>query len=419
MDETSRQCDDDLKALRAHPAGNARRTLLRGLAALPLATLRMGAYAAPAAGSKFLLVFLRGGLDTASVLVPVSSDFYYRVRPDIAIARPGTRPDAALPLEADWGLHPALGEALMPLYQRRELAFVAFAGTEDVSRSHFETQDSIELGQPLEGTRDFGSGFLNRLVAALGGAGGGCTPIAFTDQLPLVMRGSQPIGNVALQSVGKTALDPRQRDLIAAMYAPTRFSVPVGEGFAVREEIMKDLADEMDSASRGATTSKGFERDAQRMGKLMSEKFNLGFIDVGGWDTHVGQGGAKGYLATHLEELGRGLGAFVAALGPAWHDTTVVVMSEFGRTMRQNGNHGTDHGHGTAYLVLGGGIRGGRVAGEQRAITEAALFQNRDLPVLNEYRAVLGGLFARQFGLSGRDLEKVFPGARPRDLQLA
>jgi uncharacterized protein (DUF1501 family) len=202
------------------------------------------------------------------------------------------------------------------------------------------------------------------------------------------------------------------------MYAPTRFSVPVGEGFAVREEIMKDLADEMDSASRGATTTKGFERDAQRMGKLMSENFNLGFIDVGGWDTHVGQGAGKGYLATRLEELGRGLAAFAAAMGPAWRDTTVVVMSEFGRTMRQNGNHGTDHGHGTAYLLLGGNIRGGRVAGEQREITEAGLFQNRDLPVLNEYRGVLGGLFARQYGLSSRDLEMVFPGARPRDLQL-
>jgi len=399
-----------------------RRTVLSGLAALPLATIGFGAWAAPAAGSKFLLVFLRGGLDTASVLVPVASEFYYRVRPDIAIARPGSQPDSALALEASWGLHPALGDTLLPFYQRKELAFVAFAGTEDVSRSHFETQDSMELGQPLAGTRDFGSGFLNRLVETLGGTAGGraggFSPIAFTDQLPLVMRGSQHIGNVALQSVGKTVIDARQRDLIAAMYAPTRFSVPVGEGFAVREEIMKDLADEMDSASRGAITTKGFERDAQRMGKLMNEKFDLGFIDVGGWDTHVGQGAAKGYLATRLAELGKGLAAFAVTMGPAWRDTTVVVMSEFGRTLRQNGNHGTDHGHGTAYVVLGGAVRGGRVAGEQQAITEANLFQNRDLPVLNEYRGVLGALFARQYGLSARDLERVFPGARPRELQL-
>ncbi len=399
-----------------------RRTVLRKLAALPLASLALRAWSAPAAGSKFLLVFLRGGLDTASVLVPVSSDFYYRVRPDIAIARPGSQPDAALPLEAGWGLHPALGETLLPLYQRKELAFVAFAGTEDVSRSHFETQDSIELGQPLSGARDFASGFLNRLVEALGGTAvagrGGINPIAFTDHLPLVMRGSQLIGNVALHSVGKAAIDPRQRDLIAAMYAPTRFSVPVGEGFAVREEIMKDLADEMDSASRGAITTKGFEGDAHRMGKLMSEKFDIGFIDVGGWDTHVGQGAAKGYLATRLVELGRGLAAFATAMGPAWPSTTVVAMSEFGRTLRQNGNRGTDHGHGTAYLVMGGAVRGGRVAGEQRDITEAGLFQNRDLPVLNEYRGVLGALFARQYGLRPPAIERIFPGARSQELQL-
>jgi len=391
-----------------------RRRLIGGLAALPLACLRMQAIAAPAGGSKFLLVFLRGGLDTASVLVPVGSEFYYRARPTIAIARPGSQPDAALPLDAYWGLHPAFKDTLLPMYERKELAIVAFAGTDDLSRSHFETQDSIELGQPLTGTRDYGSGFLNRLAAVVAGA----RPISFTDQLPLSMRGTRQIGNVALQSVARPAIDARQRDLIAAMYAPTRFSVPVGEGFAVREEIMRDLADEMDTASRGAITTKGFERDAQRMGKLMNESFDLGFIDIGGWDTHVGQGAGKGYLANRLEELGRGLAAFATAIGPRWKDTTVVVLSEFGRTMRENGNHGTDHGHATAYLVFGGAVRGGRVAGEQREISEASLFQNRDLPVLNEYRSVLGGVFARQFGLSSSDLQRIFPGAAARDLQL-
>jgi uncharacterized protein (DUF1501 family) len=390
-----------------------RRAALCTLAAVPLLSTRLQAIAAPAAGSKLLVVFLRGGLDTASVLVPVASDFYYRVRPSIAIARPGAS-NGALALDASWGLHPVLRETLLPLYEKRQLAFVAFAGTDDTSRSHFETQDSIELGQPLGGARDFASGFLNRLAGVLAGV----NPISFTEQLPLAMQGRVQVGNVALQSVGKPALDGRQRDLIAAMYAPTRFSVPVGEGFAVREEIMRDLADEMETAGRGAITTKGFERDARRMGKLLRESFDLGFVDVGGWDTHVGQGAATGTLANRLEELGRGLSAFADEMGSRWRDTTVVVLSEFGRTMRENGNHGTDHGHGTAYLVLGGSLRGGRVAGEQRDIAEATLFQNRDLPVLNEYRAVLGGLFARQYGLGGRELEQVFPAARPRDLQL-
>jgi uncharacterized protein (DUF1501 family) len=391
-----------------------RRTVLKGLAALPLTTLRMQAFAAPASGAKFLLVFLRGGLDTNSLLVPTGSDFYYQARPSIAIARPGSGDDAAIALDSDWGLHPVLRDTLLPLYQNKQLAFVAFAGTEDTSRSHFETQDSIELGQPLNGPHDFASGFLNRLAALVSGV----NPIAFTDQLPLSMRGDFHIGNAALQSVAKPAIDARQRDLIAGMYAPTRFSVPVGEGFAVREEIMKDLADEMDTSGRGAMNAKGFERDAQRMGKLMSDSFDLGFIDVGGWDTHVGQGAAKGYLANRLDELGRGLSAFSTAMGPHWNNTTVVVMSEFGRTMRENGNHGTDHGHGTAYMVMGGAVRGGRVAGSQERIDQAGLFQNRDLPVLNEYRAVLGGVFTRVFALGPSDIDRVFPTVKARDLQL-
>ncbi len=391
-----------------------RRQALRIFAALPLVTGRLQVFAAPASGCKFLLVFLRGGLDTASVVVPVGSEFYYRVRPNIAIAPPGSQPDAALALDGYWGLHPTMRETLMPLYEQKQAAFVVFAGTDDLSRSHFETQDSIELGQGLGGGRDFGSGFLNRLAATVGSI----NAISFTEQLPLCMRGEYRIGNIALQTVTKSALDSRQRDLIARMYASTRFSVPVGEGFAVREEIVRDLADEMDTAGRGAASAKGFERDAQRVGKLMSESFDLGFIDVGGWDTHVGQGAAKGYLANRLDELGRGLAAFATAMGSRWRDTTVVVLSEFGRTIRENGNRGTDHGHGTTYLVLGGSVRGGRIAGEQQQITEAGLFQNRDLAVLNEYRGVLGGLFARLYGLRQDQLDRVFPGANARDLQL-
>jgi uncharacterized protein (DUF1501 family) len=148
----------------------------------------------------------------------------------------------------------------------------------------------------------------------------------------------------------------------------------------------------------------------------MSEQFDLAFLDVGGWDTHVGQGAATGYLATHLEELGRGLSAFADEMGPRWNNTVVVVISEFGRTFRENGNRGTDHGHGTTYLVLGGAVRGGRLAGEAQRLEESTLHQGRDLPVLNEYRAVLGGLFRRMYGMSAADLAEIFPEAKSRDI---
>jgi uncharacterized protein (DUF1501 family) len=151
----------------------------------------------------------------------------------------------------------------------------------------------------------------------------------------------------------------------------------------------------------------------------MNSRYNLGFVDIGGWDTHVDQGAAAGYLANRLAELGRGLAAFAQASGPTWQDTVVVVISEFGRTFRENGDRGTDHGHGSVYWVLGGGINGGRLVGGQVKVEPATLFQNRDYPVINEYRALLGGLFARLYGLRGDRLQKVFPGVKPRELGLA
>jgi len=392
-----------------------RRQLLRLGAAVPLVCRSSLLWAAPqAGGTRFLLVFLRGGLDTQHLLVPIGSDFYYRARPNIAIARPGQNDQSAIALDSYWGLHPVLKENLYKLYQGKQLALVPFAGTDDESRSHFETQDSIELGQPLNASHDFQSGFMNRLAQKLTGT----EPIAFTDQVPLSMRGSRQIANFALRAVGKPAVDARQSALIAGMYANTKLAAAVNDGFGVREEVMKKLADEMNESSRGALAPKGFELEARRIGHLMSEQFDLGFLDVGGWDTHVGQGAAAGYLATHLEELGRGLSAFADEMGPRWNNTVVVVISEFGRTFRENGNRGTDHGHGTTYLVLGGAVRGGRLAGEQQRIEESTLHQGRDLPVLNEYRAVLGGLFRRMYGMSASEIAAIFPDARARDIGL-
>jgi len=193
----------------------------------------------------------------------------------------------------------------------------------------------------------------------------------------------------------------------------------VAEGFEVRDDVYKSISEEMIAASRGAVSPKGYELSARRIGRLMREQFNLGFVDVGGWDTHVNQGGATGYLADRLAELGRGLAGFADEIGPAaWHDTAVVVISEFGRTFRENGDKGTDHGHGSVYWVMGGGINGGRLAGEQIRVEQANLFQNRDYPVLTDYRVLLGGLLRRMYGLDAVQLEKVFPKTQPKDLSI-
>jgi uncharacterized protein (DUF1501 family) len=401
------------------PLSLPRRFLLRSLGAaalLPLGAARAQLAAAPAGGTKFLFVFLRGGLDMASVLVPVHSDFYYRVRPNIAIARPGSDPACAIALDGDWGLHPALRETVLPLWERRQAAFVAYTGPADRSRSHFETQDSIELGQaPGASVRDYQSGFLGRLAAEVGGA----RPIAFTSQLPLAMRGRQRIASIALAGAVHTGIDARQRRLLERMYAGTELAPDVEEGLELRAGVAQDLMGEAEDPSRGALPAHALEAPSRRMAVLMRERFDIAFVDVGGWDTHVGQGGAQGQLATHLAGLGRGLAAFAEAMGERWRDTVVVVASEFGRTVRENGNRGTDHGHGTAYLVLGGAIRGGRVAGEQRALTRESLFEDRDQPVLQDGRDVLAGLLQRVYGLSPPAIDRIFPRAQPMDFRLA
>ena len=210
----------------------------------------------------------------------------------------------------------------------------------------------------------------------------------------------------------------RRAAIMAEMYRGHPLNVYVQEGLEMRAEIAKDIAEEMLQASRGAIPPKGFEAEAQRMAHLMQDKFNIGFVDVGGWDTHVNEGGAEGQLANKMTGLGNGLAVFAKTMGPLWQKTVVLVISEFGRAFRENGNRGTDHGHGTVYWVLGGGIKGNRVVGEQVRIDPKNLFENRDYPVLNNYRSLMGGLFQAQFGLSASHLQTVFPDAKPVQLGL-
>ncbi|MEV8522237.1 DUF1501 domain-containing protein [Dyella marensis] len=397
---------------------NRRQFLLAAAAAAtaPLFTYSGRLFAAPASTPRLLLVFLRGGYDCNNLLVPCGSDFYYESRPTIAIARPDpANANSAIALDGQWGLNPVLRDSLYPLWQRKQLAFVPFAGTDDMSRSHFETQDNIESGEASGQRKDYRSGFLARLSGSLANV----PSIAFTDALPLSFQGGgKDIPNISLRGVAKPAFDERQSGILADMYKGTRLAAAATDGLELRQKVSKDLQDEMMKANRGAPNAKNFAAETQRIATMMRDQYRLGFVDVGGWDTHVNQGGANGALANNLSNLGQGLAAYADALGDEWNNTVVVVVSEFGRTFRENGNKGTDHGHGTVYWVLGGRVRGGRIAGVQVAVNAQNLLQDRDYPVLNNYRDVLGGLFARTWGLSQSQLQAVFPGAKPQDLQL-
>lgn len=396
-----------------------RRHFLRlgaALPALPALTTAGRLFAAPAAAPRFLLVFLRGGYDCANMLVPYSSDFYYASRPNIAVPRPDPKSDAGtLALDGDWALAPVLRDSIGEMYRNKQVAFVPFAGTDDLSRSHFETQDNIERGQPEQTHGDFGSGFMARLSGMLGGK---APPIAFTDALPLTFHGGNDIPNISLKYVGKPAFDDRQAAILTSMYQGNRLQPAVNDGLELRAHVAKEFETEMKEANRGAVSAKGFAIEAQRIAKLMRDQYRLGFVDVGGWDTHVYEGGAQGQLANNLANLGDGLKAFAQELGPEWKNTVVVVVSEFGRTFRENGNRGTDHGHGSVYWVLGGAVDGGRIVGEQVKVQPSTLLQNRDYPVLNNYRSLLGGLYLRLWGLSSGQLAQVFPGAKAAELRL-
>ena len=236
-------------------------------------------FAAPAGMPRFLLVFLRGGYDCNNLLIPYSSDFYYESRPTLAIAKPDPQnTNSAIGLDSEWGLNPILRDSVYPLWQKKQVAFVPFAGTDDMSRSHFETQDNIESGEPTGQRTDYRSGFLARLSGSLANV----PSIAFTDALPLSFQGgSKDIPNISLRGVAKPAFDERQSAILAGMYKGTSLAAAATDGLELRQKVSKDLEDEMMKANRGAATAKNFAAETQRIATMMRDQYRVGFVDVG------------------------------------------------------------------------------------------------------------------------------------------
>lgn len=398
---------------------NRRQFLLHGGIAAAGLALPWKVWATPSnsqvAGSRLLVVLLRGGYDSASLLVPHGFPFYYASRTNIAIARPDPgNPGSALDIGQGYGLHPA-ASSLYDLFHAKQAVLVPFCGSQDLSRSHFQAQDVMELGQSPKdkGGLDYNSGFLNRLVGVLQIKNSKMSGMSFTNNLTPVFKGNIEIPNINLQGQVRTVTDDRQTRMLQALYQDNALEDYIKEGIQTRQQVSAVLDMEMQNASRGAAKANGFAKQARSIAALMRDNpaYAIGFVDVGGWDTHVNQGGATGALATNLGNLGNGLSGFADELGrDAWRNTVVVVMSEFGRTFHENGNRGTDHGHGSTMWILGGGISGGKLLGEQIDLNEKTLFQNRDLPVLNDYRSVLSRVLQRLYGLNAAQLDKIFPG---------
>lgn len=396
-----------------------RRTLLSG-AATGLATVAFGrgAWAAgtpEAAEGRLVVVMLRGAVDGLSVVVPHSEPAYRASRPSIAIAPPdASASGASLDLDGRFGLHPALSP-LMPYWQDGTLGFVHASGSHDPTRSHFDAQDYLETGTP--GVKSTPDGWINRLLGALPGSRSPTEAISMGPALPRAMLGPNPVTNLpsGTQAVRAGALE-RSSELASAFDRIYADDDPIARAYrdarTGRREMMSALARDMEDADRGAQPASAFRAEVERLEYLFRTRpeLRIAFIPVGGWDTHIGQGGSSGVLATRLRQLGDGLATLARRLGPSLSRTSIVVVSEFGRTVRENGTAGTDHGHGNVIWLLGGPIAGGRVHGRWPGLEPEALHEGRDLAVTTDFRTVLSTVLARQMRLTPAQLSTVFPG---------
>lgn len=394
-----------------------RRDFLRLSAGTALLPLSGEAWAAAAVGGpqRLIVIFLRGAVDGLNIVVPCAEPAYYAARPTIAIGRPRTN-EGALPLDGCFGLHPALA-GLLPLWNDKQLAFIHAAGSPDPTRSHFDAQLYIENGTPgRSGTAD---GWMNRLLAALPAPHGPTEAVSVGPTLPQILKGKMPVANLALGPEAARAMpidQPAVSSVFDRLYARNdAIGEAYRQGRAARTELVGDLGKEMQRADNGAPPPNSFPATAGWLAHLMAQDphIRLAFASLGGWDTHVNQGNQKGQLAYHLKPLGDGLATLASGLGRNWDDTVVVVLSEFGRTVHQNGSAGTDHGHGNVIWVLGGGVRGGHVYGDWPGLATAQLYQGRDLAVTTDYRTVLAAILERHLRLDDNRLTRIFPDLPP------
>lgn len=361
--------------------------------------------------NKLVVIFLRGAADGLSLVVPYSDPRYYSVRPKIAIPKPG-QANGSLALNSDFALHPSLAP-LMPLWQNKSLSFVINSGSPDPTRSHFDAQDYMESGIP--GNKVVSTGWMNRLLGQLPNNNSpvrainvGTTtprilegPVAVATYAPSTRKRKAPMDNVAVARAFESIYGERQDELGKAFH----------EGMEAKATISAKLDSEMTAADQGALPANKFAGFGKQLGKLIHEepKVQVAFVDLGGFDTHVNQGSSQGQLANHLNVLGSGLSELATALGPSYNKTTVIVMSEFGRTVKENGNGGTDHGHGNVMWLMGGRVKGGVIHGHFDGLADRALYEGRDMPVHTDFREVLGSVVGEHMQLSSAQLAQVFP----------
>ncbi|HEX4141744.1 MAG TPA: DUF1501 domain-containing protein [Candidatus Methylacidiphilales bacterium] len=390
--------------------------------------LRQTAFAADLGSQRddkiLICIFQRGAVDGLSMVVPYGDPHYYQNRPDISLPAPAQAAgaDGVLDLDGYFGFNPALAP-LLPIFKQGQLAAIQACGSPNSSRSHFESQDLMESGvDEGNGVRD---GWLNRLL--------GCCPedaakhsafraVSTTAITPRSLQGEQD--SLAIRDLDTFGLAGDNSVMLPgpsgtangfeSMYASAVDTVLHGtarESFDALGMLDKIRSGKYVPANGAAYPQTPFGKNLRQIAQLI--KANVGvqvaFAEVDGWDTHANQGNAKGVLSTRLGQFGQSLAALHQDLGDRMSDVVVVTMSEFGRTVHENGNRGTDHGHGTCFFAMGGPIKGGKVYGDWPTLAPDKLFQNRDLAVTTDFREVFGEIVSRHFGVPMADMPALFP----------
>ena len=392
-----------------------------GTAAMPNFLVRsILAQAAPAKSQRLVVIFQRGAVDGLNVVVPYREKNYYSMRPSIGIPQ-----NQVVDLDGFFGLHPSLA-AFKPLYDAGNLAVVHACGSPDMSRSHFDAQDYMESGTP--GVKNTEDGWLNRALQAedmLHRCAGTCEAhsafraLALGPDVPRTLAGKIPaiaFSNMNTFTVGARGPQPGPAaSAFEAMYAGSGdhiFHAAGDETFEAVKMLKAANPAQYQPAANVQYPTSEFGNSMKQIAQLL--KANLGveaaFTDVSGWDTHQNQGGVNGQLSNRLTDFSNSIAAFWRDMGDDAGDITLVTMSEFGRTARENGTGGTDHGHANAMFILGGQVKGGKVYGKWPGLDNDQLNEGRDLALTTDYRQVLGEVVTHTLG--AENLEVVFPGAQ-------
>ena len=385
-----------------------------GVGAIP-AWLSRSVYAAnenPQRRKILVAIFQRFAVDGLNMVVPFGEQRYYQLRPSIAIPKPDGTPQSALDLDGFFGLHPSLAP-LKPMFDAQHLAIVEAVGSPDPTRSHFDAQDYMESGTP--GFKGTGDGWMNRALPKPTGPVSPVRAVSLGSSLPRTLRGRNDA--VAVNNLNDFQVrDPQGAATFESMYESTLDTMLHGTGKETFSAVkmMQSIQKQPYTPANSAKYPNGrFGQSLQQIARLIKADVGLevAFADIGGWDTHVNEVAAQptaGQLANNLADFGQALAAFYQDLGDRMEDVAVVTMSEFGRTARENGNRGTDHGHANVMFAMGGGIRGGKIYGDWPGLQDEQLYEARDLALTTDFRDVLGELVSKHLGNS--NLKTVFPG---------